>query len=424
MLKDAKVRNILHNSLETVMSKRVIACKTEKDTWDALKIQCQGTINIKKNRRADLIQEYEQFEAKSDESLTNTYDIFLTLLDDSSLTERNTNDSSDPDADTDEDFEIQLDDPQVGSEEKKIMIQREDSLTRQSDMFDNIINCKTAKDVWDTIQVICDGTEQVRENKMQLLIQQYEHFHSEEDYKEFTLDRLYGILKTYELEIEQDEKMKKGRKKGGSIALVAEQEKEKEIKVEAVESTPNLRVCEGKGKGLVTEHEDQLSQDDTDDIDGHLAFLSRRFSKLKFKKNFGAAKSNRNMVDKSKFRCFKCGLEGHFSSECRKPDSAWKKNKGKLDSNLFERDSTDVDSTDDENYPSNNQKDFPSKDNEPHLLSASEPVGKAKLPKLNEKYGSVFKNFVPGEISQIKKNKRVNVGHLSIKQLNGRLEKI
>jgi len=48
------------------------------------------------------------------------------------------------------------------------------------DIFDNIINCKTAKEVWDTIQIICDGTEQVRENKMQLLIQQYEHFHFEE----------------------------------------------------------------------------------------------------------------------------------------------------------------------------------------------------------------------------------------------------
>ena len=32
-----------------------------------------------------------------------------------------------------------------------------------SGMFDNIINCKTAIEVWDTIKVICDGTEQVRE---------------------------------------------------------------------------------------------------------------------------------------------------------------------------------------------------------------------------------------------------------------------
>ena len=43
-----------------------------------------------------------------------------------------------------------------------------------------------------------------------------------QDYKEFTLERLYGILKTYELEIEQDERMMKGRKKGGFIALVVE----------------------------------------------------------------------------------------------------------------------------------------------------------------------------------------------------------
>ena len=45
------------------------------------------------------------------------------------------------------------------------------------DMFDNVINCTTSKEVWDTIRILCEGTEQVRENKMQLLIQQYEHFH-------------------------------------------------------------------------------------------------------------------------------------------------------------------------------------------------------------------------------------------------------
>ena len=47
----------------------------------------------------------------------------------------------------------------------------------EEEMFDNVINCTTAKQVWDTVQTLCEGTEQVRENKMQLLIQQYEHFH-------------------------------------------------------------------------------------------------------------------------------------------------------------------------------------------------------------------------------------------------------
>ncbi|XP_074323354.1 protein NRT1/ PTR FAMILY 4.5-like [Apium graveolens] len=46
----------------------------------------------------------------------------------------------------------------------------------------------------------------------------------------------------YKLELEQDEQIEKGRKKGGSMALVAEQEKVKEMKVEAVESIPNSRI--------------------------------------------------------------------------------------------------------------------------------------------------------------------------------------
>ena len=85
ILKDAKVKNILHNSLDNVISNRVIACKTAKEIWDTLEVQCQGTKEIKKNRRAILIHEYEYFEAKSDESLTDVYDRFLTLLNELAL---------------------------------------------------------------------------------------------------------------------------------------------------------------------------------------------------------------------------------------------------------------------------------------------------------------------------------------------------
>ncbi|KAL8110481.1 hypothetical protein AgCh_026264 [Apium graveolens] len=105
-------------------------------------------------------------------------------------------------------------------------------------------------------------------------------------------------------------------------------------------------------------------------------------------------------------------------------NSNLKKSKEKLESNLVEGLSTDVDSTDDENYPSSNKRDYPSKDKEPHPSTEKKPVNKAKLAKLNEKYGSVSINFVPGESSQVRKEKKVNVGHLSIKQLNDRLEKI
>lgn len=85
VLQDAKVRNILYNSLDVVMSNIVIACKTAKEIWDALEVQCQGTKAIKKNMRSVLIQEYEYFEAKSYESLTELYDKFLALLNELTL---------------------------------------------------------------------------------------------------------------------------------------------------------------------------------------------------------------------------------------------------------------------------------------------------------------------------------------------------
>ena len=49
---------------------------------------------------------------------------------------------------------------------------------QDKNMFDNLINFTTSKEVWDTLQTLCEGLEQVRRNKIQLLIQKYEAFHS------------------------------------------------------------------------------------------------------------------------------------------------------------------------------------------------------------------------------------------------------
>ena len=76
IMKDAKVRHILHISLDSVMSNRVIRCKTTKEIWDALKVNCQGTTTIKKNKRTILTQEYEHFDSRDNESLTEIYDRF------------------------------------------------------------------------------------------------------------------------------------------------------------------------------------------------------------------------------------------------------------------------------------------------------------------------------------------------------------
>ena len=71
VLKDSKVKSILHNILDSLMSNRVIACKIYKQIWDTLEVQCQGTKAIKKNWRALLVQGYERYETNPDEDLTD-----------------------------------------------------------------------------------------------------------------------------------------------------------------------------------------------------------------------------------------------------------------------------------------------------------------------------------------------------------------
>ena len=42
----------------------------------------------------------------------------------------------------------------------------------------HVMNCKDSKHIWETIEVINEGTEEVRENKLEILTSEYEHFKS------------------------------------------------------------------------------------------------------------------------------------------------------------------------------------------------------------------------------------------------------
>ena len=44
------------------------------------------------------------------------------------------------------------------------------------ELLQTVINCESAKEIWETLQVLCEGTEEVRENNKGMLIQQYEYF--------------------------------------------------------------------------------------------------------------------------------------------------------------------------------------------------------------------------------------------------------
>ena len=106
--------------------------------------------------------------------------------------------------------------------------------------------------------------------------------------------------------------------------MVAQDEERIQSKSERVVSSK--QVCEekedtSKGK-LKIEGIEDLNQEELEEIDEHLTFLSRRLSKLKFKRNPTLSRppttfrkdsqSGKGLVDISKFKCFNYGIVGHF----------------------------------------------------------------------------------------------------------------
>ncbi|KAL8124850.1 hypothetical protein AgCh_012490 [Apium graveolens] len=247
--KDARVRHLLHSAIDNVMSNRVINCKTAKEIWDALETRCQGTDAIKKNRKTILTQEYEHFDSKADESLTDLYDS------------------------------------------------------------------------WDL------KSTTIRDNY---------------DLTETTLDEIYGMLKSHELEM--DQRSKRHGRKSRTVALKAEEESPKIVASKR-----------GKGKALIIKSDSESSYSDDNDseteslpemdadeemmklcallVKGITKIAYRKFRKGKkffrksessdkkgFRKSEGkGGKSDRG--DNSNVKCYNYGERGHISPDYKKGKS-------------------------------------------------------------------------------------------------------
>ena len=166
-------------------------------------------------------------------------------------------------------------------------------------MSNRVIGCKTAKEIWDALEIRCQGTNAIKKNRMTTLTQEYEHFDSKtgeslkdlydrfvkmlndlslvdkeydlEDSKlkfllallekwdlkvttirdnhhlgEMSLDDIFGRLKTYELEMEQRNKRHGGKPK--PVALKSQEE----------------TAVKNKGKAHVTKTDTESSNSDDD----------------------------------------------------------------------------------------------------------------------------------------------------------------
>ncbi|KAL8116620.1 hypothetical protein AgCh_022966 [Apium graveolens] len=130
-------------------------------------------------------------------------------------------------------------------------------------MSNRVINCKTAKEIWDALETRCQGTDSIKKNRKTILTQEYEHFDSKPDE---SLTSLYDIFvkllndlslvdTEYDLE-DSNLKFLSMRNGGKSMTVSLKAEKE---------SPKAATSRKGKGKALITKSDTESSSFDSDD---------------------------------------------------------------------------------------------------------------------------------------------------------------
>ncbi|GKC86219.1 zf-CCHC domain-containing protein [Tanacetum coccineum] len=218
--------------------------------------------------------------------------------------------------------------------------------------YERIFMCKTAKEIWDTLLITHQGNIQVKDNKIDLLVQQYEQFtipeeksidnafarfntiitslktldesfysknyvrkflmalhpkwrakvtaiEESKDLTSLSLDELIGNLKVYEVIIKKDSEMVKGkREQNRYLALKAKKESsdedcptaDSEDKECAMAVRDFKKIFKRRGRFVRQPHDERMvSQRNKDDKNG-----------------------------KGERKCFKCGDSNHLIRECLK----------------------------------------------------------------------------------------------------------
>ncbi|GAU46711.1 hypothetical protein TSUD_135360 [Trifolium subterraneum] len=211
------------------------------------------------------------------------------------------------------------------------------------------MECKTTKEIWETLQTHHEGTNSVKETRIDIEVRKFELFEMKE---EETIDQMYGRFTSIINELNSlgktyttHERIRKilrclpktwrpivtaitvakdltkvsledliGSLKAHESILQEDKPKNKMISLETQSGE-----CSQKDETLC-ENEESLQEDDEEE----LAFLSRRIQRLmtrrnQLKKNFQPKRNGaKPEVDMSKIQCYGCNQYGHYKNDCLK----------------------------------------------------------------------------------------------------------
>ncbi|GAV70927.1 zf-CCHC domain-containing protein/UBN2 domain-containing protein [Cephalotus follicularis] len=211
-----------------------------------------------------------------------------------------------------------------------------------SNDFNRISSCVSAKKMWDRFEVTYEGTNQVKEAKISMLVHDYEMFTMNENediksmFSRFTniINALQALDKTYS-NSEMVRKILRCLPRSWTPKVTAIEEA-KNLKVLALEDllgslmTHELSMQkkdddeekEKKKKKIVALKSSQTEDSEDDDDDEELAFITQRFKKFLASKKKFCGRPNKKFHQKgesSKLEeiiWFECNKPGHYKSDC------------------------------------------------------------------------------------------------------------
>ncbi|KAJ9538694.1 hypothetical protein OSB04_031427 [Centaurea solstitialis] len=244
-----------------------VTCENAKVLWEALEKRFAGSKSSKRNQKAVLKQQYENFMSSKNESMTQTFDRFNKLIGELAT------------------VGVKMDN---------------DDLNRKF--------LRSLGEEWIIYTV---------------------PFRQSDNLEDKELDDLYNDLRVFEAEVEAKKKPvgyshNTALFSGGesitngepnSSIPISKQETEGDSVMEALFSSH-------AGVSLVNEDLDQIHADDLEEMDlkWQMAMITvrvNRFMRRTGRRNFGMRKDDRLGFDKSKVECYKCHGLGHFARECR-----------------------------------------------------------------------------------------------------------
>ncbi|XP_021732422.1 uncharacterized protein LOC110699235 [Chenopodium quinoa] len=208
-------------------------------------------------------------------------------------------------------------------------------------VHNRIMGCKSAKQIWDLLQVTHEGTNEVKRSKIDLLMSWYERFEMqsketiEEMFTRFNdiINEKNSLGRQIPID-EQERKILRSLPQGERwrSKVTAMQEAKDFIKFNMEQLTGSLMTHElhlssntesSRNKGLALKAEDSKGSEVDEE---EMAMLVRKFKKMMNNRKFDR---NKKYTSSRNTTCFKCGSKDHFIKDCPVQDGEKGKTKGK-----------------------------------------------------------------------------------------------